>query len=399
MSSQGHALTPGNTPSGPREVASSVSSQVPVFILPSVAPVLTLTSYTSVLVLITDRSPLAMSHKQPMDLPIGSDHPRSAFIEEVDDKDLPVPSAHAQPIGHTTVQHVNDSDFFNGSGLTSSQVPPPIKDPHEDLGVSDSDDDSLPFLGDPEPEFFGETTLPSISLIGAADFKWLIDAGEEVYTINIQPTSNYLDIMALRAISTQPTPMSTLHSEPLPTDKAELFAKVIPEVYHNFFDVFSREEAKNMPPHCEFDHQIHLENDQTPPHSHIYLLSGTQLGLLCEFIDDMLGKGFIRSFQSPGGAPILFAKKKDGTLWLCVDFRNLNKITKKDCYLIPLIANLLDQLGSAKVYTKLNLRAGYYNVRVAAGHKWKTAFQTQYGSFEFLVMRGSPTHRLRFRPS
>ena len=74
-----------------------------------------------------------------------------------------------------------------------------------------------------------------------------------------------------------------------------------------------------MPPHCEFDHEIHLENDQTS-HSHIYPLSGTELGLLREFLDDMLGKRFIRSSQSPGSAPILFAKKKYGTLRLCVDF-------------------------------------------------------------------------------
>ena len=88
----------------------------------------------------------------------------------------------------------------------------------------------------------------------------------------------------------------------------------------------------------------------------------------------MLSKGFIRSSQSPGGAPVLFAKKKDGTLRLCVDFWNLNKITRKDWYLIPLVTNLLDQLGSTKVYTKLELCAGYYNVRIAAGHEWKTAF-------------------------
>jgi len=195
-----------------------------------------------------------------------------------------------------------------------------------------------------------------------------------------------LGIAALRAVSSQPAPTSALHAEPLPTDEAELFAKVVPEAYQDFFDVFSREEAKNMPPHCEFDHEIHIENDQTPPHSHIYPLSGTELGLLREFLDDMLGKGFIRSSQSPGGAPVLFAKKKDGTLRLCVDFRNLNKITRKDQYPIPLVTNLLDQLGSAKVYTKLDLRAGYYNVRIAAGHEWKTAFRTRYGSFEFLVM-------------
>jgi len=118
-----------------------------------------------------------------VDLPVKSDRPRSAFIEEVDDEDLPVPSTGPQLIGDATVQHIDDSDIFDGPGPTSSSAPPPIEDPPEDLGTSDSDDDSLPSLGDPEPEFFGETTLPSISLIGAAAFKRLIDAGEEVYTI------------------------------------------------------------------------------------------------------------------------------------------------------------------------------------------------------------------------
>ena len=73
-----------------------------------------------------------------------------------------------------------------------------------------------------------------------------------------------------------------------------------------------------MPPHHEFDHEIHLENDQMPPHSH--MLSGTELSLLHEFLDDMLGKGFIQSSQSPVGSPVLFAEKKDSTLQLCVNF-------------------------------------------------------------------------------
>ena len=110
-------------------------------------------------------------------------------------------------------------------------------------------------------------------------------------------------------------------------DEGELIAKVVPPEYHDFFDVFSREEAKLMPLHRPYDHTIDLENDQAPPHSHIYPLSGTELGILREFLDDMLGKGFICVSSSPGGTPVLFAKKKDGTLWLCVDFRNLNKIT------------------------------------------------------------------------
>ena len=82
-----------------------------------------------------------------------------------------------------------------------------------------------------------------------------------------------------------------------------------------------------MLPHRPHNHTINLENDQAPPHSHIYPLSDTKLGILQEFLDDMLGKGFIHASSSPGGTPVLFTKKKDGTLRLCVDFRNLNKIT------------------------------------------------------------------------
>ena len=169
-------------------------------------------------------------------------------------------------------------------------------------------------------------------------------------------------------------------------DEGELIARVVPPEYHDFFDVFSREEAKLMPPHRPYDHTIDLKNDQVLPHSHIYPLLGMDLGILQEFLDDMLGKSFICASSSPGGAPVLFAKKKDGTLRLCVDFRNLNKITWKNQYPIPLVLNLINQLGSVKIYTKFDLRAGYYNVRITSGHEWKTSFRTRYGSFEFLVM-------------
>ena len=103
-------------------------------------------------------------------------------------------------------------------------------------------------------------------------------------------------------------------------------------------------------------------------------------------MDDNLCKGFIRPSNSPAGAPILFAKKKDGSLRLCVDYRGLNRITRKNRYPLPLINDLLDRLKTAKIFTKLDLRAGYNNVRIASGHEWKTAFRTRYGSFEYLVM-------------
>jgi len=139
---------PINTLSGLREVTSLVSSRVPVGVFPSVSPVSPLTSSMSVLVPLTDRSlpvtsplcPLpsdpsstslnttqATSHKQPVDLPAGSGHPRSAFIEEVDDEDLLVPSTSPQPIGHATVQHIDNPDIFDGPGLTSSSVHHPSR--------------------------------------------------------------------------------------------------------------------------------------------------------------------------------------------------------------------------------------------------------------------------------
>jgi len=91
----------------------------------------------------------AMSHEQPVDLPARSNRLRSAFIEEVEMSTFPVPCSSPQPISHATGQHIDDSNIFDGPGLTSSSVPPPIEDPHGDLGNSNSDSDSLPFLGDP----------------------------------------------------------------------------------------------------------------------------------------------------------------------------------------------------------------------------------------------------------
>jgi hypothetical protein len=102
---------------------------------------------------------------------------------------------------------------------------------------------------------------------------------------------------------------------------------------------------------------------------HVTIMLGTHEG----------NKGFLT-------APILFAKKKDSSLRLCVDYRGLNKITRKNRYPLPLIGDLLDRLKEAKVFTKLDLRAGYNNIRIAEGHEWKTAFQTRYGSFEYMVV-------------
>ena len=129
-----------------------------------------------------------------------------------------------------------------------------------------------------------------------------------------------------------------------------------------------------------------LQEGTSPPFGPVYPLSQTELDVLKKYIDDNLRKGFIRHSQSPAGAPILFVKKPDGSLRLCVDYRGLNNITIKNKYPLPLIGELLDRVGKAKRFTKLDMRDGYHRLRMAKGEEWKTAMRCRYGLYEFCVM-------------
>ena len=103
-------------------------------------------------------------------------------------------------------------------------------------------------------------------------------------------------------------------------------------------------------------------------------------------IQELLDKGFIRPSTSPWGTPVLFAKKKDKTLRLCIDCRQLNRVTIKNRYPLPRIDDLFDKLRGARVYSKIDLRTGYHQLRVREVDFPKTAFRTRYGHFEFTVM-------------
>ena len=107
---------------------------------------------------------------------------------------------------------------------------------------------------------------------------------------------------------------------------------------------------------------------------------------LQEFLEEHTWNGFICPTKSPWGAPVLFVKKKDGSLCLCVDFRALNKVTEKDRYPLLLITDLLNAPGPTRIYSKIDLKHAYHLVRIAEGDEPKTAFRTHYGSFEWRVM-------------
>ena len=160
----------------------------------------------------------------------------------------------------------------------------------------------------------------------------------------------------------------------------------VPSKYHEFANVFSKTKAETLPLHHPYNLKINLEEGAQPPVGPIYSLLASEQEALKEFIEENLNTGFIRPTSSPHGAPVLFVKKKDGSLRLCVDFHRLNHISKKDCYPLPLISDLLDLPHKARVYSKINLRYAYHLVHIADSDEWKTAFRTHYGSFEWSVM-------------
>jgi len=137
--------------------------------------------------------------------------------------------------------------------------------------------------------------------------------------------------------------------------------------YHKFADIFSKTKAEVLPLHHPYDLKINLEEDTQPSVGFIYSLLASEQEALKESIEKNLNTDFIRPISSPHGAPVLFVKKKDGLLCLCVDFCSLNHISKKNHYPLPLISNLLDSPYKARVYSKIDLRHAYHLVHIANG--------------------------------
>ena len=141
-----------------------------------------------------------------------------------------------------------------------------------------------------------------------------------------------------------------------------------------------------MPPQRAVDFGIQLHPGTSPISMIPHRMAPVELQELRVQLHELLDKGFIRPSTSPWGAPVLFAKKKDKTLRLCIDYRQLNRITVKNRCPLPRIDNLFDQLRGARVYSKIDLRTGYHQLRVRETDIPKTMFRTRHGHFEFTVM-------------
>ncbi|SPO30394.1 related to pol protein [Ustilago trichophora] len=160
----------------------------------------------------------------------------------------------------------------------------------------------------------------------------------------------------------------------------------IPEPYRHLRAVFDEVEADRLPPHTDHDLRTELAKGSRPPQGPLYLKGPKEMAKLRKYLDENLAKRFIWPSKSPARSPVLFVPKKDGGLRLCVDYRGLNEITIKNRAPLPLIEEQLFLLRNAKIYSKLDLKAAYNLIRIASGDEWKTAFGTQLGLYEYLVM-------------
>ncbi|GJS06088.1 putative reverse transcriptase domain-containing protein [Tanacetum coccineum] len=156
-------------------------------------------------------------------------------------------------------------------------------------------------------------------------------------------------------------------------------------VVREFEDVFP-EDLSGLPPQRQVEFRIDLVPGATPIAKSPYRLAPSEMQELSGQLQELQDKGFIRPSHSPWGAPVLFVKKKDGSLRMCIDYRELNKLTIKNRYPLPRIDDLFDQLQGSRYFSKIDLRSGYHQLRVHEDDIPKTAFRTRYGQFEFTVM-------------
>lgn len=184
-----------------------------------------------------------------------------------------------------------------------------------------------------------------------------------------------------------------IHITPTAEGK-EPIPPVIQQVLTEFSDVFA--EPTKLPPHRQYDHAISLEPGAAPVNCRPYRYSPLQKDEIERQVSEMLRTGLITHSMSPFAAPVLLVKKKDGTWRFCVDYRRLNLVTIKNKFPLPVIDELLDELAGAAYFSKIDLRAGYHQIRMREGDEEKTAFKTHHGHFQFRVMpfgvtNGPPT--------
>jgi hypothetical protein len=229
------------------------------------------------------------------------------------------------------------------------------------------------------------------------------DGRKHMFTTNTEPTSTSSQKSLNTLIMTQAslkhsikhheihslvlvqhTSDTSLHLTSIDTDtESQTLRK---SILTEFKDVFPPDLPPGLPPRRDVDHKIELTPGARPSIRPTYAMSAKELEELSSQLNELTKQGFIRPSKAPYASPVLFVKKKDGSMRMCVDYRALNQATIKNKYPLPRIDELFDRLAGAKYFTKLDLRSGYHQIRIAEEDIEKTAFRCRYGHYEYLVM-------------